>query len=74
MELPIAGLISDEPLEFVAEKIHHLDVVLHEMGCKLKAPFMVLSFLSLSVLPELRITDRGLVDSVKFRLIDVFVD
>jgi len=74
VELPIAGLISDEPLEVVAEKVHHLDVVLHEMGCKLKAPFMVLSFLSLSVLPELRITDRGLVDSVKFRLIDLFVD
>jgi len=74
VELPIAGLISDEPLEVVAEKVHHLDVVLHEMGCRLKAPFMVLSFLSLSVLPELRITDRGLVDSVKFRLIDLFVD
>ena len=74
VELPIAGLISDEPLEVVAEKVHHLNVALRGMGCRLKAPFMVLSSLSLSVLPELRITDKGLVDSVRFRLIDLFVD
>ena len=74
VELPIAGLISDEPLETVAEKVRHLNATLREMGCKLTAPFMVLSSLSLSVLPELRITDRGLVDSVKFKLIDLFVD
>jgi len=74
VELPIAGLISDEPLEVVAEKVHHLNAALRGMGCKLKAPFMVLSSLSLSVLPELRITDKGLVDSVRFRLIDLFVD
>ncbi|RLI40475.1 adenine deaminase, partial [Candidatus Bathyarchaeota archaeon] len=58
----------------VAEKVRHLNATLREMGCKLTAPFMVLSSLSLSVLPELRITDRGLVDSVKFKLIDLFVD
>ncbi|RLG62196.1 adenine deaminase [archaeon] len=74
VELPIAGLISDEPLEVVAERVRHLNATLREMGCKLTAPFMVLSSLSLSVLPELRITDRGLVDSVKFKLIDLFVD
>jgi len=74
VELRIAGLISDEPLETVAEKVRHLNATLREMGCKLTAPFMVLSSLSLSVLPELRITDRGLVDSVKFKLIDLFVD
>ena len=73
VELPIAGLISDQPIEIVSKKVRHLDEVLREMGCRLKAAFMVLSFISLSVLPELRITDKGLVDSVRFRLIDIFV-
>ncbi|MBK6669112.1 MAG: hypothetical protein IPG46_05265 [Actinobacteria bacterium] len=57
-----------------AEVHHELDIVVeagHHLGITLPAPFMQLSFLGLSVLPELRITDRGLVDVVRFELTPV---
>jgi adenine deaminase len=44
------------------------------MGCKIKNPFMVLSFLSLPVIPKLKITDFGLIDVEEFRVVSVFVD
>jgi adenine deaminase len=45
-----------------------------DMGCKLEDPFMALSFLSLPVIPELRVTDRGLVDVGQFRIVPLFVE
>ena len=69
LALPIAGLLSDAPLEEVAEGLEGLQDLLREQGVEIGAPFMTLSFLALSVIPSLKITDRGLVDVDAFRLV-----
>lgn len=71
LPLPIAGLVSDQPLETVIEKITELNSAAKRFGCKLDAPFMTLSFMSLSPIPELKLTDQGLVDAVKLALTNV---
>ncbi len=72
VRLPIAGLMSDRPAREVAEAVEQLaKAATGELGVEIEAPFMQLSFLGLSVIPELRITDKGLVDVMSFRLIDV---
>jgi adenine deaminase len=68
LPLPIAGLVSDQPLEEVIEKIKDINAAAESFGCKLDAPFMTLSFLSLSPIPELKLTDQGLIDAVKMEL------
>jgi adenine deaminase len=72
--LPIAGLMSDQPIERVRAQMDALSEVTHDLGCDLHAPFMALSFLALPVIPELKITDRGLVDVNKFDFVPVFAD
>jgi len=67
--LPIAGLLSDEPLETVAGKLEKLEQLAKDSGTTLPSPFATLSFLALPVIPELRLTDLGLVDVNKFKLI-----
>ncbi|MEO7166096.1 MAG: adenine deaminase [Spartobacteria bacterium] len=74
LPLPIAGLVSDQPLESVIEKIAALDAAAKSLGCDLPAPFMSLSFLSLSPIPALRLTDQGLVDAVEMKLTSLFED
>lgn len=74
VELPIAGLMSDQPIEEVAEKVERLERAWRELGCEMVSPFMTMSLLALSVLPELRITDRGLIDTVEFKRIDLIAD
>ncbi|HLC22974.1 MAG TPA: adenine deaminase [Dehalococcoidia bacterium] len=69
MALPIAGLISDKPLRFVAQEFSKVDRAAHELGARLPAPFATLSFLALPVIPELKLTDLGLVDVAEFRLL-----
>ncbi len=69
LALPIAGLLSDEPLEAVVAKLNRLEQVATELGGKLPSPFSTLSFVALPVIPELRLTDLGLVDVLQFRLI-----
>jgi adenine deaminase len=69
LPLPIAGLLSDKPLELVVSKLEDLERAVSELGCKLSAPFATLSFLALPVIPELRLTDMGLVDVSAFRLL-----
>jgi adenine deaminase len=69
LALPIAGLLSDEPLEVVADKLEKLEQLARDLGTTLKSPFSTLSFLALPVIPELRLTDLGLVDVNEFRLI-----
>jgi adenine deaminase len=72
VRLPIGGLMSDQSIEEVARQVRLLaDAASQGLGVTIDSPFMQLSFLGLSVLPELRITDRGLVDVMKFALIDV---
>ena len=67
LALPIAGLVSDKPLAEVMKKIAALNAAATAMGCDLAAPFMTLSFLSLSPIPELKLTDQGLIDAVHMR-------
>ncbi|MDD3627148.1 MAG: adenine deaminase [bacterium] len=74
LPLPIAGLMSNEPLEVVNEKIENLVKVVKEAGSKVNSPFMQMSFLALPVIPELKLTDQGLFDVRKFKYIDLFTD
>lgn len=69
VELPIAGLMSDERAEIVAQKAETVLEGIRATGCKLRNANMQLSFLSLVVIPELRISDIGLVDVVKFEVV-----
>jgi adenine deaminase len=71
--LPVAGLVSDRSLEEVIERLDALNAEARAMGCKLEAPFMTLSFLSLSPIPELKLTDQGLIDAVKLCKTSLFV-
>ena len=61
LALPIAGLLSDEPLETVVTKLEKLERTAVELGGELASPFATLSFLALPVIPEIRLTDRGVV-------------
>ena len=71
LPLPIAGLVSDQPLEVVVQKVAELNAAAKALGCELSAPFMTLSFLSLSPIPELKLTDQGLIDSVNLRVMSL---
>jgi adenine deaminase len=71
--LPIAGLMSQEPVEVVDGQVRGLARAWKELGCDLESPFMTMSILALPVIPELRITNRGLVDTVEFKLVDLIV-
>ena len=71
--LPIAGLVSERPLKEVIRNIADLNAAAHALGCRLDAPFMSLSFLSLSPIPELKLTDQGLIDAVNLRKTNLFV-
>ena len=68
LALPIAGLLSTEPLETVVTKLEKLQKIASGLGCVLPSPFATLSFLALPVIPELRLTDKGLVDVIAFKL------
>ena len=69
LPLPVAGLMSESPLEEVAAQGQHLREVARELGVTLPAPFISLSFLALPVIPELKLTDKGLVDVTRFSLV-----
>jgi len=73
LPLPIAGLVSDRPLDEVMACITALNGAARALGCDLEAPFMTLSFLSLSPIPELKLTDQGLIDAVKMQRTSLFV-
>jgi adenine deaminase len=71
VELPIAGLMSPERAEVVAEKSLRMIEAMHACGCNLHNAYMQLSLLALVVIPELRISDLGLVDVTQFKHIPV---
>jgi adenine deaminase len=73
LALPIAGLMSPEPIHQIRIRIDELIAVSRRLGSRLQNPFMTLSFLALPVIPELKITDRGLVDVNRFELVSLFV-
>lgn len=73
VELPIAGLMSNERAEIVAEKAARMVQAMAECGCTLNNAYMQLSLLALVVIPELRISDLGLVDVNKFEVVPLFL-
>jgi adenine deaminase len=73
LPLPIAGLVSDKPLAEVIQLIDNLNAAAHSLGCDLVAPFMALSFLSLSPIPALKLTDQGLIDATRLKKTSLFV-
>ncbi|NLX88340.1 MAG: adenine deaminase [Syntrophomonadaceae bacterium] len=74
LPLPIAGLMSDRTLEEVAENVARLDQAWKDLGCELVSPFMTMSLISLPVLPELRLTNRGLVDCLNFKMLPLLAE
>ncbi|MGD9316183.1 MAG: adenine deaminase [Anaerolineae bacterium] len=72
--LPIAGLMSDQPIEEVRDQVEALTEAAQGLGCTLPDPFMTLSFLALPVIPSLKLTDKGLVDVNRFDLVPLFGD
>jgi len=72
--LPIAGLMSDQPVETVRQQMDQLVEIARGLGSTLHDPFMTLGFLALEVIPALKLTDQGLVDVEKFGFVSLFVD
>ncbi|MCC6450774.1 MAG: adenine deaminase [Candidatus Aureabacteria bacterium] len=70
--LPIAGLMSEKSVREVGDELDALIAAARRMGCRLEDPFMMLSFLSLSVIPELKLTDKGLVDVSAQKIVPLF--
>jgi adenine deaminase len=74
LRCPIGGLLSDQPAEEVAAAVRALEEAARALGVTLPAAFMAMSFLALSVVPELKITDRGYVDVERFELVSLEAD
>jgi len=74
VRLPIGGLCSAEPVGKVYDQLRKLQKIWAELGCAMKSPFMTMSLLALPVLPELRITDKGLVDTKNFKFVSLFIE
>jgi len=72
--LEIGGLMSTQPLGPLVKAITAVKEAATGLGCQLDEPFMALSFLALPVIPELKLTDRGLVDVGRFEIVPLFVD
>ena len=70
--MPIAGLMSDNKFDYVVDKCQELNNAAHSIGCTLEDPFMTMAFLSLPVIPELKITDKGVFDTKTFNFTDIF--
>lgn len=71
LALPIAGLMTNEDSQEVAEKLEKLHKTAADFGCKLDSPFMTMSFMALLVIPAIKISDKGLFDCINFEFIDV---
>jgi adenine deaminase len=65
--LPVAGIMSDENAETIGEQYSELDKMAKQLGSKLHAPYMSLSFMALLVIPALKLSDKGLFDGVSFQ-------
>ena len=73
LPLPVAGIVSDAPFSEVVERGHACLEATRALGCELDSPFQTLAFLALSVIPSLKLTDRGLVDVDRFELVPLAV-
>jgi adenine deaminase len=74
LPLPVAGLVSDRSLGEVIEASEATVQAVHALGSQVESPFQSLAFLALSVIPSLKITDRGLVDVDRFELVPLAAD
>jgi adenine deaminase len=72
LPLPVAGLMSVDPIEAVSAVYETLDAQVKALGSPLRAPFMTLSFMALLVIPEIKLSDRGLFDGVSFEFLPLF--
>ena len=72
LELPIAGLMSEQSAQYVIQKAEELKQGEKIVGCALDEPFMTMAFLSLSVIPELKLTDKGLMDVMNGKFTNLF--
>ena len=72
LALPVAGLMSEEPIAQVRAQYDALTAAAHDLGCELNDPFMAMSFMALEVIPKLKLTDVGLVDVEQFAVTDLF--
>jgi adenine deaminase len=73
LPLPLAGLMSDRPIEEVRNGMNALLAAAHGLGASLRDPYMAMSFLALEVIPALKLTDLGLVDVERFEIVPLFV-
>lgn len=71
--LPIAGLMSDKPVEEIGKIVAGLEDAWKKIGCSMPSPFMTMALIPLACLPQLRLTDRGLVDCTKFDFVEIEV-
>ena len=74
VELSVAGLMSEEPAELVAAKADKMVVAMQAMGCDLNNAYIQHSLLALVVIPELRISDIGIIDVMQFKKVDLFIE
>lgn len=74
LPLPVAGLMSEQPIGVVRQGYDGLITAAQELGSTMNDPFMAMSFMALEVIPALKLTDKGLVDVEQFRLIDLFLE
>lgn len=72
LPLPVAGLMSNVDSWVVANKYHEIDKMAHQMGSTLRAPFMTLSFMALLVIPNIKLSDKGLFDGTTFSFTNLF--
>jgi adenine deaminase len=74
LSLPIAGLMSDRPIEEVRDSIKKLITTAQALGTGMHDPFMAMSFSALEVIPSLKLTDQGLVDVDRLQIVPIFAD
>ncbi len=74
LELPVAGIMAVDPAEKVAKDYRDLLAIAEKSGSTMKAPFMTMAFMSLIVIPELKLSDQGLFDVVAFKPTSLFAD
>src|ERR1035437_10337433 len=74
LQLNIGGIMTTRSVDEIAHDYDKLNQLVNSLGCKMKAPFMALSFMALLVIPDLKIGDRGLFDVNKFKPVSLFVE
>ena len=73
LKLPLAGIMSDEPWENVLQQAEEVNAAAASLGCKMEAPFMILAFVGLAGVPDLGLTERGLIDAASQQFVPLVV-